>query len=959
MANASRMAQSSGSGFFLTSPFVSGTQKIQIHLSLIVGRFGFDCTVLSRERATGSTTIPGTLVGFERGDKRLVCESALGQTKNHSLSVFPFPGGCVTERTVRNTKPTTKPTHQRIHPFSILHNMPRPRRPNPTRHTNTTTPAATALEENEDGMANAVEPVATLRDGVWQTPAVPPRWVTPQHLGTLLTTGSSSSSSSTVGDASSSRWTTTTTSCRPILVDNRHLVVGCGQNNRATLAIWDLGACLPVLLPAAQTDQNRTGNIPNNNNNNDTEQSDNNNNSILSTVDSATSPTATRLHPAAPSGSNNNSIPPTQILALDGATGAPSSSYTNYRYNTIVHMSPVLRSSPPPSTQSSPNANTTKPPWGILVLSELGTMAWVATAGGEWSVVAVWATGRVGVTAGCCCCCSSATQSTVPRRILRATTMTTEAHSTEEPIVDVPQQQQQQPPPIVVVVGYEGGYMEAWSLPRRAIGQQQQGSNTKMTTPIVSAQKSTAADSSSSAKTEASDTPSNLPHSACLAHATDDDDKGLIQLQWRARFSLERGPPPSIVGIAPFDVVSPLPPAPTNRSSTTSTPNLHAVPKEKDVEQSIASKLAHDYLVLTLHYHDSITRPTTAAMVEVIDVASIAKAWKLLAPQENDRSNDIAVPIEEHCILPEAGREIVDVSTILEASSSGKKRLAPVIQPQWIPSDGTNSVCPVGRDASMCARTDDATVVAGLADGMVTVLSAKLWPSSSGNGKLFWGVSSDMDQICLSYPCIGMGCVNMKGRTGDHAIPHIACCLRGTTTYLIPLDSGAAASENRPKSQESRMLAFFVPSDAQDGTGMTVNRYLQSFAAFDLATTSCLGTGEGFRKSFVPIVVYVWPGGIIDLYSCGLLPQLTSATDEQLPNAVSLLDELVTNGSVKLLRQLLMQSENKLDGQEDEVWKNARAEVLIHGDTVPITRHDVDSKQFLSFRSVLLQLSHR
>jgi hypothetical protein len=104
----------------------------------------------------------------------------------------------------------------------------------------------------------------------------------------------------------------------------------------------------------------------------------------------------------------------------------------------------------------------------------------------------------------------------------------------------------------------------------------------------------------------------------------------------------------------------------------------------------------------------------------------------------------------------------------------------------------------------------------------------------------------------------------------------------------------------------------------------------------------------------IPVLVYVWPGGVMDVYRCGLLPHLPPSTDEQL-----LLQELIANGSVNAWRDLILST----DGNESDDtftnpnWTNARLEIRQHGDEyTPIHYTDIVSDAFKSFRTELLNL---
>lgn len=332
-------------------------------------------------------------------------------------------------------------------------------------------------------------------------------------------------------------------------------------------------------------------------------------------------------------------------------------------------------------------------------------------------------------------------------------------------------------------------------------------------------------------------------------------------LQWRAAF--HNGPQPIITAIAQLRV-----PQPTEEgndqsvsesanvisedalveldSTNPSTPPPSTTPlAEEDVQSP-----KPEYLVLTLH-RDSSTRPSTASLLEVVDVTSIAKAWNhQFAGFDNAAS--AAVYLEEHSVVPEAGREVLDLSTF--PSVHDNRRVLPSPS-YYIPSIGTNCLC------SMTSSTA-VSVAAGLADGMVTVVSGAI----SVEEQLAWGVSTLMDQLCLSYPCIGMGCVDLN--VGDEVMPCVVCCLRGTATYMIPMVSASSIQSDICGEDEVLMFALSVPHDIDEDSSL---RYLQSFAAFNLSTESASADCGIEGQCQIPILVYAWPGGVVDIYSGELL----------------------------------------------------------------------------------------
>ena len=242
----------------------------------------------------------------------------------------------------------------------------------------------------------------------------------------------------------------------------------------------------------------------------------------------------------------------------------------------------------------------------------------------------------------------------------------------------------------------------------------------------------------------------------------------------------------------------------------------------------------------------------------------------------------------------------------------------------------------------IAASTDDSVsgaagvAAVGLADGTVTVLQARMSPRTD-NEPLAWGVSPVTDQYCLSYPCIGIGCVMLDASAVNHdgTVPYVVCCLRGTATYMIPASSPLCNDNHHAKP----VIALSVPHDSDDDSPL---RYLQGFTAVNVGGTA--------GQHGVQLLVYVWPGGIVDVYSCTLL------RDTAAPKGPQFLQELVGNGSADLLRDLLVSLDaSELDNVASD-WIAARAEVQEFGGKVPIGFNELCSDRFAAFRLALTHM---
>jgi len=438
------------------------------------------------------------------------------------------------------------------------------------------------------------------------------------------------------------------------------------------------------------------------------------------------------------------------------------------------------------------------------------------------------------------------------------------------------------------------------------------------------------------------------------------------------------------------------------------------------------------YLVVSLHQNESslqpARRPPTASMVEVVDLASVEAAWKnqkemasktttdgdddggagrtLRAGSETD--DGVVLPLEAHCVLPEAGQEIVDASTIRSQSTAvggGNNNDGPRSWPRmpqhthWIPmmssgGGGAGGVCSLsGRRSRL--RGGGAGIA--LADGMVVVVSASTVSTTATTAlaagvdhddndpggrpsvqqqQLRWGVSPVVDQYALAYPAVGVGFVAAEHKAGcrNKASSFVACCLRGTSTYLIPIDDGdggasleRAATNSVPPPRP--LIALSLPQDIEEDSAY---RYVQSFTAGTLSMrrdntndgkADLLQDDVDHHQDEIPILIYAWPSGVVSVYSCELLQYNDAASDSR----ARLLRQLVADGSAELLRNILLSSAagggDDLDpqggiGLADTAWNDARTEVRQFRGPVPLTVNDVcSSGNLVSFRSVLIRLS--
>jgi hypothetical protein len=462
-----------------------------------------------------------------------------------------------------------------------------------------------------------------------------------------------------------------------------------------------------------------------------------------------------------------------------------------------------------------------------------------------------------------------------------------------------------------IYIGYQSGYIECWSL--------------QYTLP------------SSSMVVDHSLTEDDGTHVVTVVPLTP-------TLQWRGNFTDEYScPPPSIASMV-------LIPHSNNKVAPS-----HTTTTNHTVIQPATG------LVVSLH-NDGHHRPNTSAMIEVLDVISIMNAWiGAVSNGNHDRTHyveisDRSLSLEDFIVLPDAGREIKNILPRNRQQQHQQQNSCPIPWNHWVQSRGTNCLLSTTIPKSFPSIDDTNIIAVGHADGMITILDAVLptGPDDATSSPV-WGVSSSHRRYCSLYPCIGINRIDLS-HTNHHdndtraSQPYLVGCLRGSATYLIPLQPSLGPTD------DPAVFALTVPHDTVDDVTI---RYTQGFTAGNIPWhhqryDESKESSNDDDDDSIPVLVYVWPGGVMDVYRCGLLPHLPPSTDEQL-----LLQELIANGSVNAWRDLILST----DGNESDDtttnpnWTNARLEIRQHGDEfTPIHYTDIVSDAFRSFRTELLNL---
>jgi hypothetical protein len=363
-----------------------------------------------------------------------------------------------------------------------------------------------------------------------------------------------------------------------------------------------------------------------------------------------------------------------------------------------------------------------------------------------------------------------------------------------------------------------------------------------------------------------------------------------------------------------------------NKSTKTTTRNCTAEGKESS-----------QYLLVTVLSPKHTLK--TSAMVEVLDLQSIAEDWKHRTNGSTQEAGYAhghlkAVNLGSRWVMPGAGMEILNSSTLNGIHHEGDPSETLPRRVHVVPSTSTGSICTLPQGNCVA-----------LADGTIALLSA----TTQGDDKLRWGIANDYNQLLLPYPAIGCAPLNWEASLREPYIPHVACCLRGGTTYLIPFFSPDETDNTLP------VTTFSLDVETQA-------RHVVGFTAGNLIMTPPKASSDQLKNSFnstttsrtTPVLVYGYAGGVIDIYSCELqnaMPCRPMITHRER----STLEELVSNGSIQLLAELLGSLEERDSLLAQSAWKQAWIERNALSESTTVT--DLLLANLAGTRTLLLQLS--
>jgi len=260
-----------------------------------------------------------------------------------------------------------------------------------------------------------------------------------------------------------------------------------------------------------------------------------------------------------------------------------------------------------------------------------------------------------------------------------------------------------------------------------------------------------------------------------------------------------------------------------------------------------------------------------------------------------------------------------------------------------------------------------------LADGTIALLS-----STEEYGELVWGVANDYNQLLLPYPAIGCASMYWGCSRHEQAKPHVVCCLRGGSCYVIPFVANTEEEDenddNSDSSANAAITVFTLDTDthAKYVQGFTAGNLIissppsdsSSKSADDHATAATAAAGNVHTDSTqTPVLIYGWAGGLIDVYSCDLMMSTPTESCGCRPmighREVSALEDLVSNGSTALLVKLLASLNDKESLLQQPMWREAWEESRRESNSSLelATAKDLVLPKWRATRSLLLSLS--
>jgi len=182
-----------------------------------------------------------------------------------------------------------------------------------------------------------------------------------------------------------------------------------------------------------------------------------------------------------------------------------------------------------------------------------------------------------------------------------------------------------------------------------------------------------------------------------------------------------------------------------------------------------------------------------------------------------------------------------------------------------------------------------------------------------------WGVRREHDQLLFSYPVVSMGSMMYQNKL------HCVFGLRGGTCYVIPVVDESEGDDDDDDEKQGPPTIRVIPYP-HDIDVDNDSIYVQELTAGTL-----LHGNDGSRLS---VLVYVLPGGILEIYSCDTV---TSCSDDYSENGThqeedQVLEALVQQGCLDSVLRLLLEGNDSIWDDDVEVdrrmWIDAWEEVL-------------------------------
>lgn len=123
---------------------------------------------------------------------------------------------------------------------------------------------------------------------------------------------------------------------------------------------------------------------------------------------------------------------------------------------------------------------------------------------------------------------------------------------------------------------------------------------------------------------------------------------------------------------------------------------------DNKTEPKLVSNDTRDYLSVCLVMNprtsdDSLGRPASSSQIDVLKIHSLERDWATMLEQEEEHvsskgTKDLALPLDEYCVWPDVGMEILDTASLpAHEHSDGQRRLSRSIR--GLPSQGSDRIC--------------------------------------------------------------------------------------------------------------------------------------------------------------------------------------------------------------------------------------------------------------------------